>query len=105
MKAILEFDLTDPDDQSEHRHACLGSAYRYQVIDEILQHIRAKIKYEIDGMTYEDFENRARREWYGSNDEEVKLSKDGVIHYVVSRELEQVRDKICECLDDVNNPE
>ena len=55
-------------------------------------------------MTYKDLENRARREWYGSNDEEVELSNDDVIHYVVSRELEQVRDKIYECLDDVNNP-
>lgn len=101
MKAILEFDLTEPDDQSEHRHACLGSAYRYQVIDEILQHLRSKIKYGVDGMVYEDLENKAKRDWYGSASEEVILSKDDVIQYALSRELEEVRDKINECLDEV----
>ena len=101
MKAILEFDLTEPDDQSEHRHACLGSAYRYQVIDEILQHLRSKIKYGVDGMVYEDLENKAKRDWYGSAGEEVILSKDDVIQYALSRELEEVRDKINECLDEV----
>ena len=101
MKATLEFDLTDPDDQSEHRHACLGSAYRYQVIDEILQHIRAKLKYGVDGMTYKDLENKARRDWYGSDGEEVKLSNNDVIQYALSRELEEVRDKINECLEEI----
>lgn len=105
MKATLEFDLTEPDDQSEHRHACLGSAYRYQVIDEILQHVRAKIKYEIDAMTYKDFEKKIRREWYGSTDETISLSNDDVIQYALSSELEEVREKIHACLDDVNNPE
>lgn len=105
MKAVLEFDLTDPDDQSKHRHACLGSAYRYQVIDEILQYIRNKKKYKVHDMTYKDLEDKARREWYDSADEAVKLSNDDVVRYVVSMELEEVREKICEYLDDVNNPD
>ena len=104
MKAILEFDLTEPDDQADHRHACLGSAYRYQVIDEILQHLRSKIKYGVDGMTYKDLENEAKRDWYGSaflNGEEVILSRDDVIQYALSRELEEVRDKIYERLEEI----
>lgn len=101
MKAILEFDLTEPGDQSEHRHACLGSAYRYQVIDEILQHLRSKIKYGVDGMTYRDLENKAKRDWYGSDGEEIILSKDDVIQYALSRELEEVRDKINECIEEI----
>lgn len=105
MKAILEFDLSDPDDQSEHRHACLGSAYRYQVIDEILQHLRSRIKYGVDGMTYKDLENKAKLDWYGSADEAVKLSNDDVIQYALSRELEEVRDKINECIEEIYQSE
>ena len=106
MKATLEFDLTEPDDQSEHRHACLGSAYRYQVIDEILQHLRSKIKYGVDGMTYKDFEEKAKRvAWYGSAGEEVILSKDDVIQYALHHELEEVRDKINEYLEEIYHSE
>jgi hypothetical protein len=105
MKATLEFDLTDPDDQSEHRHACLGSAYRYQVIDEILQHLRCKIKYRVGGMTYKDLENKANRDWHGSAGEEVILSRDEVIQYALSRELEEVREKIHECLEEIYHSE
>jgi hypothetical protein len=101
MKAILEFDLTDPDDRSEHKHACFGSAYKYQVIDEILQHLRSKLKYGVGGMTYKDLENKAKRDWYYSADEEVELSNDDVIQYALSRELEEVRDKINECIEEI----
>jgi len=102
VKATLTFDLTEPDERAEHRHSCLGSAYRYQVIDEILQYIRNKIKYQVDGIAYKDFEEEARRDWYGSTDDAVALSMDDVIQYAISRELEQVADKINECLYEVH---
>ena len=44
MKAILEFNLEDPDDRDSHKHALKGSTY-YHAIWELDQVLRSKDKY------------------------------------------------------------
>ena len=47
MKAILEFDLTDPDDSTEHLR-CVMATDAYSALWDIQQEIRKKWKYNED---------------------------------------------------------
>lgn len=47
MKAILEFDM--PEDAGEHQLALFGGGYR-AVIDSALNHIRKRLKYDLDNL-------------------------------------------------------
>lgn len=55
MKAILEFDLNDPDDSMAHRRAVMSTQLAICIWD-IKEGIRTKMKYESDTMAENEYQ-------------------------------------------------
>ena len=64
-KAILEFDLTDPDDRNEHKRA-IKSLDLCLVLWDMDQYLRSQTKYAPDSMSDEVYDalDKAREEFY-----------------------------------------
>jgi hypothetical protein len=54
MKAILEFDLNEPDDMIEHKR-CIKAIDVCLAIWDMDQYLRTKTKYESNDMTEEEY--------------------------------------------------
>jgi len=64
-KAILEFDLNEPDDREEHKRM-LKSLDIMLVLWDIDNYLRSQLKYNEDGLTDQQYEvlEKARSEFY-----------------------------------------
>lgn len=76
-KAILEFDLTDPDDKVEHERA-VKSLDLCLALWDIDQYLRAQTKYASDDMPEEAYDalTKAREEFYNiMNEHNISLDQ------------------------------
>lgn len=64
-KAILEFDLNEPDDREEHKRM-LKSLDIMLVLWDYDNYLRGQLKYNEDGLTDQQYEvlEKARKEFY-----------------------------------------
>ena len=91
MKAVLEFDL--PEDQHEHAYALAG-ADALILIDEFLNEIRNKLKY--DGGRFKEWDV----EIYNEDGTTLRKKVEGCDYT-----LEKVRDVLCEMRHEMKLPD
>jgi hypothetical protein len=75
MKAILKFDLNDPEDRREHQ-LMLKSADMHTALWNISQELRSKVKYPPDSMSKDEYKAwEQAQEMFHSimNDYEINL--------------------------------